>query len=297
LSLKFSHFSLDIVKKLFQFGVYFSFLNTMRTLTSQIGTLIVGHGLSNRTVATFSIARQLIVYSNNFIVSVTQVATARAAVLYFGEQIDRQRALFIDGGRYAMALSCFFAIGFFALGSPFLTVWQGGRQNDAYLPLLILTVGEIIPMSQWVTFGVVISMGKHRLLGAFAVLEGVVILILASVLVGPFGIVGVCVAIAFAGFVFRGVCQWLYGCRLLEISPLSYVRKTFLPVLIPSVILFGLFSLLRVWSVPNSWPQLVLAGAIYSLTYILLLTPFLFSWRVLTQFARILLRRIQSREA
>ena len=293
LSVKPSHCSLEVAKSLFHFAKYYSFLTISRTLTAQIGTLIVGHGLNYQMVTTFSVARQLTVYSNNFIVSVTQVATARAAVLYFGDQIDRQRALFIEGGKYAMALSCFFAIGFFVLGAPFLMVWQRGLLDHAYLPLIVLTIGEIVPMSQWVTFGIITSMGKHRILGIFAVLEAVAIVASAPALASEFRVVGVCAAVGFAGFVFRGLCQFVYGCKLLEITPLSYTRKVFVPVLIPSFMQLGLFGLASIWFAPRSWPQLILAGAIYALSYGLLLSPFLFGWRKLPRHARMLLQRIQ----
>jgi O-antigen/teichoic acid export membrane protein len=118
----------------------------------------------------------------------------------------------------------------FCLGLPFIHWWQHGSQDAAYPLLLVLVLGEILPMSQWLTYSVLLGANRQRSLGLMLLCEAVISLPLMIAFFGGAGLFGVSVAVAFSTFLVRGLFQLLYGCRLLKVSLLSYVKRVFVPV-------------------------------------------------------------------
>jgi O-antigen/teichoic acid export membrane protein len=255
------------VGEIYSYGIWYFLLSLSRTLIPQIGPTVIGMRLGNGPVTIFTIARQVTAYTNSFLITATQVMTPRATALHAEENHAQQRTLFLDGGRYALALTLFFVIGFTFLGQPFLELWQKGAQEGAYQLLMILIAGEALPMSQWLTYSTILGMGRHRPLAGYAVAEGLATLALALFLVGPMGLVGIAVAAALPGFVFRGVCQWLYGCRLIDVSPWHYARRVFGPVLLMAVVPAAALATLTQWRLPSTWPELVGMSVAYALVF------------------------------
>jgi O-antigen/teichoic acid export membrane protein len=258
-----------IVRELYGFGLWYFMLSMSRMILPQIGLMITGSKLPGAPVALFAVARQLTGYINSCAIDVTQVMAPRAAALHARSEIDKQEALLLDGGRFALALALFLAGGVLCLGWSFLHVWQRDRLNHAYLPLLILVAGETLPMSQWLTYSLVLGKSRHRFLALLSILEGIAMVILTFPAVRHYGLIGVCIAVAIPGFVLRGIVQWLYGCHLLSMPPWRYVRYVFLPVTpiaaVPILVSYCTLS----HAAPDTWVSLVLGGLFYAATYTL----------------------------
>jgi O-antigen/teichoic acid export membrane protein len=255
-------------REIYPIGVWFSALSVARSLTQQVGPTLVGYGLGNRAVATFTIARQLTAYCATVMLSLTQTAAPRAAVLFFGRHGDEQKILFLVGGRAATALALFFVGGFLSLGAQFISIWQGGRQDSAFVPLAVLLLGEAFPMAQGVTYSILTAMGRHRTLARFAMMEGLCTLGLAAAAVRPFGIPGVCYAIAISATVFRGLSPWLLACRLLNVTPVAYLRDAVFPTIaiwVPATVAISLMA--TEWPV-RGWVSLIGYGALYAALYL-----------------------------
>jgi len=259
--------SRGIVREIYSIGVWFSALTIARSLTQQVGPTLVGHGLGNRVMATFTISRQLTTYVSMVMLSLTQIAAPRAAVLFFGQHKDEQRVLFVSGGRAAIAMAFFFVGGFLCLGRPFISLWQEGRQDEAFAPLVILLLGEALPMGQGITYSILTAMGRHRYLAKFAIAEGLVTLLLAAIAIKFFGMTGVCIVIATSSFLFRGLCPWLHACRLLDVMPIAYIREAVIPVAAAWFISIACLLLLISNSPPDGWLSLILYGTLYAAVY------------------------------
>lgn len=285
------YLSRAVIRDIYSVGVWFSALSIARALTQQIGPTLVGYGLGNRAVATFTIARQLTTYVATVMLSLTQIAAPRAAVLFFGRHGDEQKSLFVGGGRAAMVLALFFVGGFLCLGSPFISIWQGGRQNEAFVPLAILLLGELFPMGQGVTYSILTAMGRHRQLAVFAFLEGIASLGLAATTIKPFGVVGVCVAIAVSSFLFRGFGPWILACRLLDVSAPLYLRKAVLPVVaVWAIVVVGVFMIASA-NPPTGWISLIGYGMLYAALYLPACVFVIFGSDALTSIRELILRR------
>jgi O-antigen/teichoic acid export membrane protein len=257
-------FSRVIAKDVFSFGIWFSLLTFFRSATPNIAPFVIGHALGAAPVTTFTIPRMLVGYSNWVTVSATQVAAPKAAVHHFGKDGIAQQALFIEASRYNWALTLFFLGGAVFLGYPLLSLWQSAPQPQEYRLLLILMVGELVPLSQWVTYYTAVSMGQHRRLAEFALAEAITIVILAYVFSRLWGLEGAAAAVAISAFVFRGILQAAYGCRLIGMSVTSYVRMVFVPLALASLTPFAVIAALAVWFSPISWLELFVIGGFYA---------------------------------
>jgi O-antigen/teichoic acid export membrane protein len=257
-------FSRTVASDLFVFGIWFSLLSFFRAITPNLAPFVIGHSLGARAVTTFTIPKMLTSYTTWLMISATQVAAPKAAVYHFGDNPQAQRELFITGGRYSWALTLFFLGGAVFLGFPLLSLWQSAPQPQEYRLLVILMLGEVIPLSQWITYNAILSMGKHRRLAIFGLFEAISIVLLAYVLGRLWGLEGVACAVAMTGFVFRGVLQVIYGCQLAGVSVLEYIRTVFVRILVVSAPAFAAMALLRVWITPDSWLLLFGVGAAYA---------------------------------
>jgi O-antigen/teichoic acid export membrane protein len=256
------------VREIFSLGGWMSVIYWSRLLTPQIAPTLIGMRIGSAAVTTFSVARQLVAYSNMFAVTATQVLAPRAIAAHATESVDEQTALFVEGGKFAYALSLFFCGGLLCLGLPFIHWWQHGSQDAAYPLLFILVLGECFPMSQWLTYSVLVGANRQRTLGLLSICEAVIMVPLMLALVDGADLSGVSAAVAFAAFLIRGLLQWLYGCKLLKMSALSYSKRVFLPVT-----LFAIPPIAALYAVtarvsPETFRGIFLLGAAYCVVYV-----------------------------
>lgn len=261
------YFSKSVLREMFVYGIWFGMLSFSRSILPNIAPFVTGHYLGPTAVTTYTIPRMLAAYTNWVVVSGTQAAAPKAAVYHFANDSEKQRDLFILGGRYTWALSVFVMGGAILFGYDLLGLWQNAPQEQEYRLLLILMAGELIPLSQWITYNMIVSMGVHRPLAIMGVLECLCVLGLSALLVRTHQLEGVAVAAALAGFLFRGVFQLVYGCRFIQVSLWRYFQSVFLPVAIYSIPAFVMMGFYRLWITPDTWPWLIISSALYAGVY------------------------------
>jgi membrane protein EpsK len=263
-------------KTVFTLALDFAALNATKSFAVQLSPILVGHLLGNAPVAILAIARQLSVNCNVLVSATTEAVAARSVRLFHENSHIGQQDLFIVGGRYTTALSCLLTIGLLAFGDSFIHLWQGGRADAAYNQLRILMLGELIALSQWVSFWVIAGVKKQRLLTVFAFSECATILVLGYLLAQPFGLSGISFAAAFAAALFRGIGPLLYGRRLLGVSAREYLARVIMPnavaALVGGLAAYGLDT----WLNPHGWVTLFLAGGLFATVFAAVQVPFLY---------------------
>lgn len=222
--------SIALIRKLLRLGIDFFAVNVGRILPTLVGATVISRELDLASVAAFSVARQLVTYANGFMAAVTQAAAARAVAYHAAGQRDRQTRLMSTGAVLTSACAFFIVGGYVLLGFAFMQLWQGGRLENAYAVLAILALGEALPMSQWVTNGVVLGMERQLRIAWLFFLEAIGGLVGAMLVVDTFGLLGVAAALAVNAALFRGVLQWLVGIRLIGLQAGRYAACVFLPL-------------------------------------------------------------------
>jgi O-antigen/teichoic acid export membrane protein len=258
-------------RTLYGYGIWYFLLSVARILTPQISPLIIGAYLAVRRVTAYNVASRLVGYTTSLLLAATGVLTPLVAALDARNEERQQRRLFLKGGKYCLALALFFLALFLFLGRPFITLWVGPELAYANGFLMVLGVGEVLPLSQWVTNSLLLGKNRHRLFACASIAENALAVGLALALVGPYGVYGVCVGMAVPGALCRGLFQMVYGCRSLGVPLATYARRALLPPLVTALPPTLLLAAVTFLHEPETWAQLVLYAAGFGLLYLLCL--------------------------
>jgi O-antigen/teichoic acid export membrane protein len=255
------------VRRLYGYGLWNVLLSVARMALPKLNPIIIGSKMSVALVTPFAIASRLQEYATSIVSSSAGVLTPVATAFHAEEKHSQQQKLFVLGGKYCLALALFFCMLFLFLGRPFLTLWMGPTFASSAILLTILAIGELIPMSQYATNSLVLGMSRHKTLALMALIENVLAVGLILLLLGPLGLAGVCLGVALAGAIFRGIGPLVFGCRLVRISIWEYVRRAILPsvtaVALPTIALASIAH----WQPPCSWLSLILEAGLFAAIY------------------------------
>ena len=254
-------------RALMGYGIWYFLISGTRTLTGQAVPLLIGARLGVGLVTPYSIASRLVGYAGGVVVAGSGVLTPVATTLHAEGSVDRQRQLFVEGGKYCLALSLYVTTVFVLLGRGLIVAWLGPGMASAVGLLAIIAVGEALPMSQWITHGVILGMGRHKPLAAANLVETALAVPLAAALCGRYGLAGVCVAFAVPATLCRGLFQLVYGCRLVGVSPTAYLRGAVVPALAAASVPAGMLWAALAWSPPSTTSGSLFFGTCYSLIY------------------------------
>jgi O-antigen/teichoic acid export membrane protein len=266
----------DWAKSLYDYGIWYFLLSLAKNIQPQIGPTVIGNQLGAGLVTRFRIAAQLAGYGSTFMNTATQVLTPVATALHAENKHQQQQRLFVEGGKVCLLLTLYLFGLFYFLGQPLISLWMGPRFADAcWILLVVLALGEILPMSQWISYGLFLGMNRHRWIAIYGLVEIVAGLVLALALVNPFGLMGVCLALALPATLCRGVVRLVYGCCLVNLPVAAYLKQAFVPGLLLSLPHLALLGLLT-WNPPTNWLTFLATGSLSGAIFL----TFLVGWLI-----------------
>jgi O-antigen/teichoic acid export membrane protein len=261
------HLKGSAVKLLVNFGIWSWLLSVSRLVSSTYGPIVIGVQLGVASVTPYSIAARLVGLANALLMTASGVLTPVATSLHATDQLRQQQKLVLEGGKYCLGLSLFFVASFILLGEAFLDLWMGRLVAASYPALVILALGEALPLSQWAGSGMIVGMGRHRLLACAGLAENAAFVALACWLGDVYGLLGVCVAIAIPAFLFRGLFQLSVVCHAVEVPLERYVYEAMLPPALAAlgpIIVLASFTYLRP---VQGWLDLFAYASLFALIY------------------------------
>ncbi len=253
------------VLELANYGIWNSMVSIAATAGRQLAPVVVGVSLGLVSVAMFSVARRLVVYSSMVLSSSVGVMVPLTSKLFAEGDDARQRKLFVKGGVICVAITVMFFQLFALFGGVLLELWINESFREAWLPLMILATGELLPMSAEMSKGTIQGMAKHRALAWRGIAEGIVGLGGGAVLSQWWGVSGMCAGIAFGRTWFSGVFVLSFGCRLVGISLCQFCREVVKPVLLSASVPFGFTALVISVAPVKTWLGLVCASSVFVL--------------------------------
>jgi O-antigen/teichoic acid export membrane protein len=227
--------------------------------------LLLGGLFGLTSVALFSIAVRMIGHASMAIAAAAGVVTPVVAALDAKEgNSGRQRQLFIEGGTYCLILAIVCCALFLLLGQPLILLWLGPELNGVAELLAILAIGELLPMSQLVTESILLGSARTRILFVLALGEITTALLSIGLLSYAFGLAAVCMALAAAACVYRGVLPLVYVCRVQRVAWAEHARRVVVPaVLVCAIPTFCLMASVH-YREPSTWLQLFVYGGLYT---------------------------------
>ncbi len=219
----------------------------------QSAVLVIGAFLSLDAITYFSVATSL--KNNALMAFVAVVAVLTPAVSKWeavGDYAAIQR-LFIVATRYGMFMIAPVGLGLLILGRPFLVLWMGPKYADAgYMTLVIASVPLFLSASHMVGARILEGVGKVRPLAIISAVQAAVTVTLCVVLIRPFGIEGVALAISLP---YAGCCVAVTVLvrRYLEVNLVVLLRRSFLIPLSASAVAGAVWILATQWYPVSSW--------------------------------------------
>ena len=267
LRLGYRYLSRQSLGELLGFGTWSLILNVASLSRTQLSPLLIGSLLGVASVAAFSVADRLIGTVAMFLLVGTGVLTPFATALHATKQLDRQRRLFVTGGRYSTTIAFFLIAFLVVLGGPLIELWIGRAFDQAWLLLVILAGGELLPATQHLTRNILMASARLRVLAACALLEVAAMIALAVVLIPAFGLIGVGFAIAIPAAFARGLAPLVQGCRLTNEPIGHYLLNVLAPPLLctlPAAVGIG-FAV--AFHPPSTWLSFVAYSMAYTALY------------------------------
>jgi len=252
-------------RELLGYSFWYLLLSMNRMFTSQLSRLLIGSCLGAALVTPFSIAASVIGYGNALLVAWTGVLAPVATAYHAGDQHDRQRRLYLRGSRFCTYFACVMVGGYLFLGHPFLSLWIAKDLGASFSVLVVLAVGELLPMAQSVAGNILLGVARHKFVAATTLMEAVICATLTAVLIHYRDLVGPALAVAVAGGLCRGLLIAVYACRVIGCTFAEYLRHSFIPPMLYALPAVGALGMATGRLVPVSWFEFVIYSAAYTI--------------------------------
>ncbi len=206
-------------------------------ITVQTGAVVVGGFVGVVAAAHYAVAARLIETAKGLLRSVTTTLTPAVSEREATGDLAGVRAVFLGGTRWVLYLVLPIHLGILAFGRPFLARWVGGEEyaDRCFPTAAILSATLTVGVAQSVASRVLYGMGRLRLFARLALAEAVLNLALSLVLVGPYGLEGVAVAVAAPNVVFCAITIG-YAAWLLGVGPRAYLGAAWLRPLLAALV-------------------------------------------------------------
>ena len=237
LRIKFSHWDWSTVKLLGTHGIFSFILIGSRGILTNSGIVLVGAFIGPAAVTVYSIGVTLTTYATQIVNGITATLAPAASALDAKKSGQKLIDLSLNSAKLILITGYSILITYLISGDLFISLWLGDEYRVGYAPLILLSFCWAIFYLQSPFLGILTGLSRHKI-PAFLMLGEVCLSIsLGVALVQRDGMLGVAWGALFAGII-TGISSLLYGLRVLEVSILTYLRRTLLPALL-ALIPFG----------------------------------------------------------
>jgi O-antigen/teichoic acid export membrane protein len=196
-------------------------------ITVQTGAVVVGGFLTAAAAAHYAVAARLVDMAKNLLRSATITLTPAVSHREATGDLDGVRRVLLDATRWVLYLVLPIHLGMLFFGKPFLARWLGGPEyaGRCFPALVILAATLTVGVAQSVASRILYGMGRLRLFARLALVEAGVNLALSLLLVNPFGLEGVAIAVAVPNVLF---CLFVigYACSVLDVKVRRYLAAS-----------------------------------------------------------------------
>lgn len=198
--------------------VAFGLANAIQVLDSQLGVLLLGALDSDKAIGLYKVAAQFAMLTSLGSLAVNVTLGPKIATQWASGESDLVRGLVRRGSQLAMLASLPVVLFFLVAGRPFLELTLGDEFGGAYLPLVLLVLGQLTN----VAFGpatTLLTMTHHEKYNTMAFAAGTTASVALSLgLIPAYGATGMAVA-ALASILVRNVLLWRFALRFTKINP------------------------------------------------------------------------------
>jgi O-antigen/teichoic acid export membrane protein len=253
---------------LFSYSVYTFLTSIGDSLRSQIDPIVISGFVGLAAVTHYRVASVFIAYYVNAMISSLGTFQPVMSRLHgAGDQAGMEKVFFF-ATKVSICASVFVGFGLIFWGKAFIGRWMGRSYEDAYWPMVVLSLSALLDVCQSPSIMLLYATFKHRFYMYVNLSEGIINIIVSIVLARSLGILGVALGTLIAAFLIRVVAQPLFVCKASGLHYGAYMR--FLSWnLLRCCALIGAAVGLSAWGLRPTYPRLIgsalCATAIYSI--------------------------------
>jgi O-antigen/teichoic acid export membrane protein len=240
-------------------------------LRARTDAVVIGAAMSVQSITPFALALRLAelvaLVAHQFVTVVLPVASDA----YVRGDVPAVRRVFLTTTRVTAAVCIPVVAVLVLLGAPILGLWVGSAYERYGYLVAVLAVAVALNVVVWPTSLVAQAMEQHRRLAWFAVANGVANLALSVALVFPLGLLGVALGTLIPSAVETVLILLWPVRRILGVTPAMVLRSIVLPLVVPTLVVFGALAAIRVMLVDGVAATLVaavVASALYAIAYV-----------------------------
>jgi len=216
-------------------------------------TVLLGLISSSALAGVYAPGGQLMLYLRSLIHAVATPLTPAFSHFEASGDMDAIRRLYLRGLKYTSYLSFFVAIGIIIYARPFVSLWLEPEFHEAAEVMRLLAVSAAFFLPQIIGNAVLFGTDNHRYLFRVLLLEAAIKIVLALLLVKPYGLIGMAAAAAIPQFLLYVTLYPILLARVLKISPIWIVLTSLQTGLTSMIIASPVALLVRMWIVPMNW--------------------------------------------
>jgi O-antigen/teichoic acid export membrane protein len=232
--------------------------------------LLIARFLSPVAVTLFSLPVKLMQFPSDGIGTMTEVINPVSSRLEAQNDFARLRQLILNSSQTAFLLLVPLAAFLITFGRDLLRLWVGSRYTSAYFLLVLLTIGLGSAATQCCIQSMLFGIERHKALIWYRLSEGLSVLIIGSIALKTWGLVGFAWVIAVTLVTTSLFLVPRHLCKILGLSLRRYLVEGLLKSCVLALPAIGAYALLHRFLSINSWRDLLMAavagGCVYALT-------------------------------
>lgn len=260
------------LREVMGFSAYTTVIDWANKLNYQLDEVVIGAFLGPAAVAVWAPAERIISGTQRLTNQVNGVLFPLIVDSDTTNQNHRLQQILLQGTRFSLAMVVPIAATLFVLADPLIHAWMGNKAATVAgaIPVIqILAIAVAIRVGDATSTTLLKGAGSHKMLAWANLGTGLVNVVLSTLLIGPFGLVGVAygtlIPIAFtATFVLFPA-----ACRRVALPMRHAVLHAIVPAVWPAFGAAGVLLVLRP-RVPASIPGVVFESAIAGFVYLAL---------------------------
>jgi O-antigen/teichoic acid export membrane protein len=198
-----------------------AFIGGMQLINKNASIVILGFFVPAEQIGFYRVAVQVSLVASLGLQAMNKVVAPRFANLYARGEMERLQHLVTSSARAIMGFNLLATAGFAVLGQWFLGLFFGVEFVAAYVPVMILLIGQFVNSATG-SVGFLLNMTGHERETARGMAVSAVLNLLLNLLLAPlFGIIGAAVATA-VGLVTWNILLWWAVRKRLEINSLAF---------------------------------------------------------------------------
>jgi O-antigen/teichoic acid export membrane protein len=253
-------------KSLFSYSIY-TFLSMIADIFRfQVDSVVIAGFIGLAAVTHYRVASVFMGYYISVVCSTIGIIQPVFSRLHAAQDRSGVEKVFFYATKVSVCISVFIAFGLITWGRPFIARWMGLSYEDAYWPLVVLSLAVLLDVCQSPSISLLYATFNHRFYTYLNGAEGIINLVVSLALAKPLGVLGVALGTLIAAFIVRVVAKPFLVCKVIGFHYGNYMKYIGETLLRCGAIL-GVVFVISSWALRPSYPWLVgsaiCAAAIY----------------------------------